>query len=432
MKNKILKYLRLSLASFVFVLTLAAFYKKVYVIKIFEMQFTPLLQSSLLFGLSFGFVFLCFLFLLTFLFGRIYCSTLCPLGIFQDILIFLFTPFYKKRKPSYSHNAFITYIMAAALFGFLFGGSVLLLRMVDPYSVAGNALSGATYGLMFISIISVLVFFKKRFFCTHICPVGAVLGFISKFSVFKIRVNQNKCKMCSLCAPRCPSNSIDWHNKTVNNQTCIKCFRCLNNCSHGALHYGLPKSKAPAFSPKRRDIIKAGTILFVFGVAFKSGFVLSKKIASKLKNVLLPAGADNVQDFANRCLNCNLCVQNCPMKIIKPASKETPFVHINYGKGGYCAYRCNKCAQVCPSGAIKHLSLKEKQHTKIATAVIDEDLCIQCGMCAYECPKQIIIKKRGQYPIVSFESCIGCGKCTTVCPVQAISINPVHKQITLN
>jgi ferredoxin len=428
--NKILKYVRFLIAIAVFVLCGLAFWGKFYSIKIFDFQFAAALQSGIISGLGISAVLLMALILLTLLFGRVYCSTLCPLGLYQEFLTILFTPFYKKRKFQTMKHHIAVYFLAAILFGTLFGGTVVLLRMLDPYSVAGNAMSGAWFGLGFVIALTVLVFFKKRFFCTNICPVGAVLGLISRFSLFKIRIDTDKCKMCSLCARSCPCGSIDFKNHTVDNETCVKCFKCLSYCSHGALYYGLPKTEKPAFNINRRKFITAGLVLATFGAAFKGGIELSKKMATKVKNVILPAGSGDVQDFANRCLNCNLCVQNCPMKIIKPANTKTPFVHLDYGDK-YCDFNCHKCSSVCPSGAIKRMTLKEKQNTKIANAVINEDICIKCGICSMECPKNIIIKEDGEFPLIQFDKCIGCGKCANACPVKAISIEPVNKQVTL-
>ena len=79
----------------------------------------------------------------------------------------------------------------------------------------------------------------------------------------------------------------------------------------------------------------------LFGAAFKTGIALSKKVAGRVKNVILPAGAKNAESFANRCLNCNLCVRNCPQSIIKPATKEIPFVHLDYNAENYCLYDCH-------------------------------------------------------------------------------------------
>ena len=430
MYYKVLIYCRFIIALAVAVFCGLAFWGHIYPLQIFDAQFTAAMQSSIVSGLKISAVLLLVVVLLTLLFGRIYCSTLCPLGIYQELLTILFKPFYKKRKFAVQKHYVWAYIIAAVLFGTLFGGTAVLLRMADPYSVAGNAMSGAIFGLGFILALTVLVFFKKRFFCTNICPVGAVLGLISRYSLLKIRIDTDKCKMCSLCARSCPCGSIDFKNRSVNNETCVKCFKCLAHCSHGALYYGLPKAKKVEFNANRRQIIKAGLVLAIFGAAFRGGIDLSKKAAAKVKLAILPAGSRNVADFANRCLNCNLCVQNCPMKIIKPATAETPFVHLDYN-GYFCDYNCHQCSLSCPSGAIEHMTLAQKQNTKIANAVVDEDMCVKCGLCAGECPRHIIIKEEGKYPLIRFDECIGCGACAAVCPVKAIKIEPVAKQVKL-
>jgi Pyruvate/2-oxoacid:ferredoxin oxidoreductase delta subunit len=185
------------------------------------------------------------------------------------------------------------------------------------------------------------------------------------------------------------------------------------------------------FSAKRRELIAGGLILLIFGKAVSCGKDIAKRVGDKVKKVILPAGSIKPEDFANRCLNCNLCVKNCPRKIIKTATAEIPFVHLDYGKSSYCAYECHKCSEVCPSGAIKRLTLQEKQHTKIAIAAIDEDICVKCGVCAMECPKKVIIKEDGKVPVIRFDECIGCGKCASVCPVKAIQIEPINQQVIL-
>ena len=431
MKNKILIYGRLLIAVAVLILCGLAYFAHIYPVRIFDPQLTAALQSGLISGLGTGMILLIVVLVLTLIFGRVYCSTLCPLGLYQELLTILFKPFYKKRKIKPQKHYAAAYFLMALVFGTLFGGTIVCLRMIDPYSVAGNALSGAWFGLGFITALTVLVFFKKRFFCTNICPVGAILGLISRFSWLKIRIDDEKCIKCGLCARSCPCGSINFENHTVNNETCIKCFKCLAHCQNNSLYYGLPKTKEVAFNAKRRQFIVSGLVLVTFGAAFKCGIELTKAVASKVKKVILPAGADNAEDFANSCLNCNLCVKNCPMKIIKPATSDIPFVHLDYGKK-YCAFNCHKCSSVCPSGAIKRLTLAEKQNTKIAAVVINEDICIQCGLCAMECPKQIIIKEQGEYPIIQFDKCIGCGKCASVCPVKAIAVEPIAKQVELH
>lgn len=427
MSKKWLINIRIIVALIVFVGSVMAFINACYPLPFFDVQFTAIIQSVLVAPTITAVVLLLMLLGVTLLFGRIYCATLCPLGIYQELLTILFKPFYKKRTEKRTPHSVIGYFSAAILFGTLFGGTVALLRLVDPYSVAGNALSGATYGIAFITVLTILVFFKKRFFCTDICPVGAILGILSRFSLFKIRIESNSCKLCHLCEKVCPTASIDVKNQTVNNETCIRCFKCLTHCHHSAISYGL-KEKAPvSFNPSRRKFIINGALLLALGGAFKGGIELSKNIAAKVKKIILPAGAESAEKFANRCLNCNLCVANCPMKIIKKKDNNIPVVHLEYGKS-YCKYNCHKCSEVCPSGAIKKISLSEKQHTKIATAFINTDKCIQCGICVRECPGKIITKEKGEFPHIDENKCIGCGLCHSVCPMQAISMVSVEEQ----
>ncbi len=430
MKNKILIYSRLIISFIVFILSGLAFYGHFYPLKIFDLQFTTALQNGLLSGFGLGLFLFFTIILLTLLFGRIYCSMLCPLGIYQEILTILFKPFYKKRLLKPMQHYVFAYFLAAILLGTLCGGTVVWLRLLDPYALTGSALSGAWYGVGFMVALAILVFCKKRFFCTNICPVGAVLGIISRFSLFKIRFNEKKCGKCGLCTGVCPCGAIDAQNGTVNNETCIKCFNCLNYCRHTALSYGLSPTKPVSFSSKRRQLLVSSAVVILFGVACRGGIVLAQKVASKVKKMILPAGAKNVEDFANRCSNCNLCVANCPLKIIKPADEQTPFVHLTYDRY-FCDFNCHKCSEVCPSGAIKRITLAQKRKTKIANAVVNKDVCIKCGLCKGECPRHIVEMKTGDFPQIHAEKCIGCGACAMVCPVHAIRIEPVDQQITL-
>lgn len=431
MKNKVLIYARYLVALTVFVLCFLAFYGHFYRLKIFDIELVSALQSGMLSGFGLGMILFLAIIILTLVFGRIYCGALCPLGIFQEILMFLFKPFYRKRQNKVQKHYLFHYFLAAVLFGSFFGGTVVLLRFIEPYVLVAQALSGVCYGIGFMAVLAVLVFYKKRFFCTNICPVGALLGFISRFAVFKIRMDEDKCKICGVCAKSCPVGAIDFKNHGINNETCIKCFKCLSSCQHGALYYGAKKQEPVKFSPKRRELILCGLAAATFGAAFKGGMALAKMAGDKVKKVILPAGAKNPKDFANRCLNCNLCVANCPRKIIQKATADISFVHLDYGKKSYCGFNCHKCSEVCPSGAIKRISLKEKQRTKIAQAVVDTDKCFKCGLCVMECPKHIIVKERGEFPQIFFDKCIGCGKCATVCPAKAITIKPIDEQITL-
>lgn len=423
--NKKYAYIRAAIAFTIGILSILAFCGLFYPLKIFDLQLTALIQHLLVdFSLTAGLLLLA-LFLISLISGRIYCSTLCPFGLFQEFLMLLF-----RRKNRPQKNYPYKYFIAAIVFGSLLGGSIFLARLIDPYTLSGSATSGGWLGLGITLAVAVLVWFKGRFFCSNICPIGVLFGLFSKHARNKIYIDSDKCIACGLCASRCPTGSIDVKNHLVDNETCIKCFKCLGTCHKNSIHYGKPPTPEVRFSPARRRLLLGGAVIAAFALAAKSGLELSKNIASKIKKVILPAGARNPADFANRCLNCNLCVQNCPMKILKKANEDYPAVHIDYSES-FCDYNCNKCAEVCPSGAIKRLSLAEKQKTQIGLALIDESSCIKCGLCVMKCPRAAISKEDGAFPRVDTNICIGCGACQNACPVKAIKISAVDQQKTL-
>lgn len=416
--------IRLIIAGIVGILSILAICGIFYPVKFLDIQFTALLQrvifdySLIALGLFIGVI------LVTFLFGRFYCSMICPFGILQEFAALLF-----RRKKLPQKNYKLKYVIAALTFGALFGGSALLIRYADPYTVFGSAISFSVFGIIFTLAVLALVFFKNRFFCTNICPVGAVLGLISRISVNKIYMDKNKCVSCGMCARNCPSGCIDHKEKTVDNETCVKCLKCVSTCRMGAMAYGIKPKEDVKFNIKRREFIWAAAALVVLGGAVKAGMELGDKFAKKIRDIILPPGAGETQRMANKCLNCNLCIENCPNKILSKSNEKFPAVHIDYSKGeGYCKYDCNECSKVCPSGAIKKISLEEKQKTRIAMAMVKTDKCNSCGVCTFDCPVGAITKKDGEPAVVDGSKCIGCGKCKQSCKFDAIEIFAVNNQ----
>ena len=118
------------------------------------------------------------------------------------------------------------------------------------------------------------------------------------------------------------------------------------------------------------------------------------------------------------------------MKIIKKADADFPAVHLDYGEN-FCDYDCHRCSEICPSGAIRRISLEEKQRTQLGIALVDDKVCIRCGLCAMKCPRQIIERDDEGRPCISSDKCIGCGVCQSTCPVDAIRIEAAERQKVL-
>jgi len=424
MKKHIYK-IRLAIALIIFILGILALCGLAYPIKLFHLQLGVLLQKSLI-GVSFiSATAIIILIILTSLLGRFYCSILCPFGVLQEIGSFLRGG--RDNKPQKNHD--LKYFLLCAVIGTLLSGTVYYLRYLEPYSIFAGAVSLSTFGIIFTLCVLVLVLFKNRFFCTNICPIGTFLGIISKFSYFKIHINKEKCQSCGLCSKICPSGciTIEEENKAVDNEMCINCMKCVSKCPHDAMEY-THTAREKKFQLTRRKLL-----LFIGGIslistAYITGLRLSENLIKKFKNVILPPGAKNTSEILNRCLNCNLCVKNCPSKIIVKGDEEFPVVHIDYTQGDrYCRYDCRKCGEICPSGAIQKLPLSKKQNTRIAIAKIDEARCTRCGHCISACPKGAIYQFQGRIFIYS-SLCIGCAKCKTACRKRAIVISSIEEQ----
>lgn len=391
-----------------------------------------------------------FTILLTIVFGRIFCGWICPLGTINHFLSYLGN---QNSKDFNSKLQSVKYLILIVLIILLFFGTNLF-GVVDPLSLLSRGIASVypsilnTFNIsqtvsisisylliLFIFFILYLNFHRNRFFCNILCPLGAILGIISKFSFLKLKIN-DKCRNCHTCGENCSYTNSPV--KDFNNSECILCFNCEADCKTGKINFGLlnisKNSQSPSM-PERRKVI--GTIIsgLLLGVLLKSESV---KI-SKRKNVVRPPGAIKEEMFLDQCLRCGICTKVCKTGFINPAGLDegieilwTP-VKNNYS--GYCAFECNKCTTVCPTEAISELSIEDKKKFKVGTAVINKNLCytysdgISCTACFDACPlkdKAIKMKEtntwnyRGRLTnvkqiYISQEDCIGCGICENAC-----------------
>ena len=433
---------------------------------------------------------LIFLITLALLFGRVYCSTICPMGIFQDVVNRISRPFKSKKQRKFKYTRPKTIlrwsVVVVCVLTFLLGFPFIV-GLLDPYSaygrmivnvfkpiyLAGNNLleniftsfDNYTFYKVNISILSIFSFIvgiltfliigymawrHGRTWCNTICPVGTTLGFLSKFSLFKVRINTANCTSCGRCVRNCKSSCIDVREQQVDNSRCVACFNCLGECKDNAISYSLPKSSAKkdVDASKRRFLSASVATAAIAPQTVKAqvASVLNKKPNYNKEHPITPPGSISQKHLLNHCTSCHLCVSKCPSHIIKPAFMEYGIAGImqptvSFEKG-FCNYDCTVCGDVCPNGAIKPLTVEEKHRTQMGYVVFVKEDCIvykdetSCGACSEHCPTQALAmvpyKDGLTIPLVDKDICVGCGGCEYVCPTvpRAVHIegNPVHKE----
>lgn len=365
-----------------------------------------------------------------FVFGRFYCSVFCPFGILQDFIGWIF-----RRKTGKTKNfPYIRYTIFAFCFAAMITGTTAVLRFFDPYSNFGNIITGfadikhlTAYVWLPLLVITALVLWKNRIFCTTICPVGTLLGIFSKYGYNKLYISKDICKGCGQCEKECPAGAIDSKQKTLDNERCTRCLRCVAKCPGKGILFGHIKEEVK-FEPSRRSFITAGIAAAAAIAVLAKGKDIAKNIVENLKKrPICPPGAGSVDEFTQKCTNCGLCVEHCKGKVLKKPDAEYETVHIDFSKGK-CEFDCKNCSDVCPTGAIKKLSLKEKQNCRIGLVKMDKETCSKCGLCAHICPKGAIEARPGQVPVYLPQKCIGCGACMQICPTHSIEIVSINKQ----
>jgi ferredoxin len=281
------------------------------------------------------------------------------------------------------------------------------------------------------AIIGVLAWTNGRLYCNTICPVGTVLGFINKFSLFKIQISKNKCSSCGLCAKKCKASCIDTKAKTIDYTRCVNCFNCINNCSKNGISFSMSKKqeKQPAIDKSKRKFLFAG---LGAAIAAPAVFAQTKTDVLNEKNVISPPGAVSAEHLKKHCTSCHLCISKCPSKVLKPAFMEYGvsgmMMPMMYFERGFCNFDCVVCAEVCPNDALLSLTVEQKHRLQVGRVVFIPELCVvhtegtSCGACSEHCPTQAVkmipYKDGLTMPFIDADICVGCGGCEFICPVR--------------
>jgi MauM/NapG family ferredoxin protein len=463
----------------------------------FFFQLDPLISlSSLLSGhrLINGFGWALGVLLVTLFLGRVFCSFVCPLGTIHHIAGSM-KPALKgdrmiqanQRTPGHRIKYFllitllITAVITPNLVGLIDPISLLFrslalailpatglglkevfdamaasdIKTLNYLSYAGEVIVSPVFGYgypayktaWFIGLIFLVILFlnriRPRFWCRILCPLGALLGIFSRFTLLRLEKDEAACTDCKLCSRSCQGAASPMPSQTWENAECLLCFNCFDACPEGALSFQF--RWAPR-SNKRPDM---GRRAVLGGLVAGISLPLLTKLDGSTHHVsdprlIRPPGALPEKNFLQLCQRCGLCMKACPTNVINPTLGEaglagfwTPHLIMTQG---YCEYTCTLCGSVCPTGAIEEITAREKIERPIiiGSAYVDRGRCLPwsgngpCIVCQEVCPtspKAIYLRKEvvpcpGQSPMlvdlpyVDLKRCNGCGICETKCPVK--------------
>lgn len=439
--------------------------------------------------LALNVVVIVFLILLTLICGRIYCSVICPLGVMQDIIAWFGK---KAKKNRYAYSAaknWLRYGMLAVFVAALVAGASSIVSLLAPYSAFGRIASNllapvygwcnnllawgaeqadslafyrtevSTGGTLMVAVAAVtlvllfiLAWRNGRTYCNTICPVGTVLGFLSRWSWLKPVIDTSKCVNCRLCERNCKSACINTAEHSIDYSRCVACMDCINKCHSGAISYkhcAKPAAKKEAVGKEenvdngRRAFMTTAAALTATA-ALKAqkqkvdgglAVIEDKKIPERKRHIV-PAGALSAKNLAQHCTSCQLCVSACPNDVLRPSTDLMRLMQpeMSYERG-YCRPECTRCSNVCPTGAIRPITVEDKTAIQIGRAVWIKKNCLPaidgtaCNNCAHHCPTGAIQmvpsdpenEDSPKIPAINEAKCIGCGACENLCPSRPYS-----------
>lgn len=424
------------------------------------------------------------LLLLTLVFGRVYCSVVCPLGVFQDAVSWIAG---KRKKNRFRYSpalSLLRYSMLGLLVVALVAGVGSLVALLAPYSSYGRMATNlfspvwqwGNNGLAYWAertgrytfysvdvwmkglstfftavatflVVGALAWRNGRTYCNTICPVGTFLGFFARYAWFKPVIDSSKCVDCQLCARNCKASCIEVKTHRIDYSRCVACMDCVEKCRYGAIRYvhqpGLKPATLPVNLARRRFLTTAAFLATASGMKAQEKKVdgglaiLQDKQAPHRSTPLAPPGSSSLRQMYQHCTACQLCVSACPNQVLRPSADSMAWMQpeMSYERG-YCRPECVRCSEVCPAGAIRPITVADKSAIQVGHAVWVRKNCIPltdgmaCDNCARHCPTGAIqmVPLEGEaeenslhIPVVDMERCIGCGACENLCPARPFS-----------
>ena len=430
--------------------------------------------------LALNVVILASLVVLTLLFGRVYCSSICPMGVYQDIVAWLSRKLNRKKKYRYGKAKTLLRwsVLALTAVTFIFGFTFLL-GLLDPYGaygrivthlfrpayLAGNNLleviftsfnnftfyKVSIYTLSLFSVIAALITLSAigylawrngRTWCNTFCPVGTALGFLSQFSLFRIHFVDEKCNMCGLCAMKCKASCIDSKNKQIDHSRCVTCFNCVESCNRNAMKYAFVR---PGQQKEKKQSINGNVSQAVNPVC---GYVKTdEKPLDESKRRFLSASLITGLAAGKLLAQEMIPAELTPKKELKRHIPIAPPGALTFDHLREKCISCHLCVSKCPSRVIKPAFLEYGLGGIMQPKLyFDRGFCnYDCTVCGEVCPTGAILPltkeeknhtQMGQVQLI-IENCIvyydetSCGACSEHCPTQAVHMVPYKGMLTI-
>ena len=403
--------------------------------------------------------------------GRFFCGWICPLGTLLHFAGTWKSP-WKRGARRLASNRYrpwqiakywlLVMLLASALCG------ITLLLAFDPISILVRSLGASVLPALdwwalrpphfqqasFLALVLIALLLANlvvtRFWCRALCPLGALLGLASRWSILGLEKNAAECGDCNRCLLHCQGGDDPIPGAKWRKAECHLCLNCVADCPHDGLRF--------RFFPGQRDVIAAPDLrrrqLLTGALA---GFALAPVLrVEREAHPLRPPGALEESAFLARCIRCGECLKVCPNNALQPAWSEAGveglWTPVLVPRTGYCAASCTLCGTVCPTGAIWEFTAREKgwsgdrspdpKHDappiRVGTAFYDRGRCLpwamatECIVCEEWCPtspKAIYLRpaevtapdgsvQTVRQPYLDPRQCVGCGACEFACPVR--------------
>lgn len=388
--------------------------------------------------------------LLSVLFGRLYCSLLCPFGILQDLMTSLRHPRLPLRGLRWRRTERLVHaVWTLSLLAVLAGGSAALLGLFEPFALTvrlfGDAVMAVvdawvrriprpakpSWEMLLLSVAPLAVLLSVpwtgRWYCETLCPAGAVLRLFGRLGLRRPAI-RSACVSCGRCERVCPVGCVDYRGRSVDAERCVMCLDCLAVCPVDAVVLTGPELPRKGGGGSRRAFLGTATLAIL---ALASPVRAAASFVPPRPDPVMPPSAGSRRRFHRLCVACHACVNACPTRVLVPAVREYGWRGVGqpvmaYGRS-FCDYECVRCTWVCPSGALRPLTQEEKERTVMGRVRLDTSTCIpyelgrDCGACAEHCPTQAVYmvpQGRVYAPRTDPALCVGCGACERVCPVR--------------